>query len=804
KQTVRRVDLTGAPVATLHTEFFLVVTQPVRAYSARDMPFSEVRVRPLTTPDLLDPNSHGVGAFGQMLFWPTLSSNGQPLDFLLECLDRDGRRLTLHTPLLFVGERITPIDPPPKTGPAFTVEVAPAATVVSTWARRPIDGLAQNIALAESATPGETSVETHRLRFTGTPAPAPTLSSTPSLVDADVVLPAVQRLGPLGAATTTTVVYPAAYLADGYGGSNAVLEQFLTVQAAVAVDFTKGSDRAGGFLAPSLSIQAVTRRQGAVGDPAGYTSAGFDAKTALAGLLPRLFGLFDLTDLLDALGVFDHAPKFLTSALDQVAAVLQDLSALQRSLQDAEARLTADAGSAPTKALQTAAADALAALAPRAAAVASAAEAVVAAVTGLQQPAVPSSPEDVAAVLQADVAALTSALAALSTAVSASALPTATRSAITGPLTSVTAVLQDAGALFAAVSSFVQGLTSGGLTQRAAYTWSTPLANFPSGTSASDALFVAQQVGKPQSHLALTVEAHPSGADSGVEVTAEITDFALNLFPGASLVALVFDRLAFHAGTGSKADVDVAFEGIVFQGVLGFVNTLKDLIPFDGFSDPPYLDVDSSGLKAGYDLGLPSVGVGVFSLENISLHAGVNVPFLGDALTVEFSFCTRDKPFRLTVLMIGGGGFVGLTLSPKGLVVLEMSLEAGACLSIDLGVASGSVSVMVGIYLRLEGEGGSLTGYFRLRGEVDVLGLISASLTLELSLTYDFGSGKLIGRASLDVEVDIFLISFSVKVSCERKLAGSNGDPTYAELLDIDAAGVAPAWDDYCAAFAAD
>ncbi|MCW2776309.1 MAG: uncharacterized protein JWN17_34, partial [Frankiales bacterium] len=389
KQTVRRVDLTGAPVATLHTEFFLVVTQPVRAYSARDMPFSEVRVRPLTTLDLLDPNSHGVGAFGQTLFWPTLASTGQPLEVLLECLDRDGRRLTLHTPLLFVGERITPIDPPPATGPAFTVEVAPAATVVSTWASRPIDGLAQHIALAESATPGETSVETHRLRFTGTPAAAPTLSSTPSLVDADVVLPAVQRLGPLGAATTTTVVYPAAYLADGYGGSNAVLEQFLTVQAAVAVDFTKGSDRAGGFLAPSLSIQAVTRRQGAVGDPAGYTSAGFDAKTALAGLLPKLFGLFDLTDLLDALGVFDHAPKFLTSALDQIAALLQDLSSLQRSLHDAEDRLTADAGSAPTKALQSAAADALTALAPKAAAVTSAAEAVVAAVTGLQQPASP-------------------------------------------------------------------------------------------------------------------------------------------------------------------------------------------------------------------------------------------------------------------------------------------------------------------------------------------------------------------------------------------------------------------------------
>ena len=454
--------------------------------------------------------------------------------------------------------------------------------------------------------------------------------------------------------------------------------------------------------------------------------------------------------------------------------------------------------------MQDAAKAAVAALGPQTAAVSTAADAVVAAVTDLQKPAVPSSPADVTAAISGHVTDLIAALDGLTAALASAALPTATRAAVEGPLHAVQGVLKDAGALFTAVSSFVQGLTQGGLTQRASYTWQTPLTNWPKGPPEL-ALFVGEQPGKPQSHLALTVEAHPAGAQSGVDVTAELTDFALNLFPETSLVALVFDRLAFRAGTGRKADVDVSFEGIQFQGVLGFVNTLKELIPFDGFSDPPYLDVDSSGLQAGFDLALPSVGVGVFSLENISLHAGVDVPFLGDALTVGFSFCTRDKPFRLTVMMIGGGGFVGLTLSPKGLVVLEMSLEAGACLSIDLGVASGSVSIMVGVYLKLEGQGGSLTGYFRIRGEVDVLGLISASITLELSLTYDFGSGKMIGRASIDIEVEVFLVSFSVSVSCERKLAGSNGDPTYAALLDIDpTAGTAPAWDAYCAAFAAD
>ena len=122
------------------------------------------------------------------------------------------------------------------------------------------------------------------------------------------------------------------------------------------------------------------------------------------------------------------------------------------------------------------------------------------------------------------------------------------------------------------------------------------------------------------------------------------------------------------------------------------------------------------------------------------------------------------------------------------------------------------MSITVGVYLRLEGEDGSLTGYFRIRGEVDVLGLISASITLELSLKYEFASGKLVGRASIDVQVSILFFSFSVSVSCERRLAGSNGDPTFAEFLGIAADGTVPdpggadggvpAWTDYCSAFA--
>jgi hypothetical protein len=303
--------------------------------------------------------------------------------------------------------------------------------------------------------------------------------------------------------------------------------------------------------------------------------------------------------------------------------------------------------------------------------------------------------------------------------------------------------------------------------------------------------------------LALAVEGRASGIDSvQVESLAELRDFTLNLLPGAELVRFKFDHLSFRAGSTGKPDVDVVLHEIEFLGVLGFVEVLKELIPFDGFSDPPFLDVTDEGLTAGFTLALPSVAVGVFSLSNVSLGADVRVPFLGESVTVGFDFCTRERPFTLAVLFIGGGGWFGLRISPDGLDVLEMGLEAGAILAVDFGVASGSISAMLGIYLRLEADEGSLAGYFRLRGEVDVLGLISASVELYLELLYEFATGKMVGSASLTIKVEVLFFSTSVTIRAERRFAGSNGDPTFLEVMGLEPDGTSPAWSEYCLAFA--
>ncbi|MET0901515.1 MAG: LysM peptidoglycan-binding domain-containing protein [Mycobacterium sp.] len=333
--------------------------------------------------------------------------------------------------------------------------------------------------------------------------------------------------------------------------------------------------------------------------------------------------------------------------------------------------------------------------------------------------------------------------------------------------------------------------------QTVRYVWNPKIDPWPDKDAA-----VFEPTG-PDPRLPISVELRTSkdGTPESV-ISAKLPNFRLQLLPGDdALMAMTFEHIAFRTVTGGKPEVDVQFGDMEFLGVLSFVEKLRRVIPLDGFSDPPFVDITTEGATAGFSLALPSVAIGVFSLENIALGADCRIPFLGEAVTVGFFFCTKEAPFRLTVLAIGGGGWVGIRLSPMGLVMLEMGLEAGASLSVNLGVASGSVSVMVGVYLRLEDKKGQLTAYFRIRGEVEVLGIASASITLELSLRFDIGTGKLIGRASLTVEIEVLFFSASVEIVVERRLAGSKGDPSLRDIMPPDEGGQ-EIWNQYYAAFA--
>lgn len=291
--------------------------------------------------------------------------------------------------------------------------------------------------------------------------------------------------------------------------------------------------------------------------------------------------------------------------------------------------------------------------------------------------------------------------------------------------------------------------------------------------------------------LATTLRAPLDGSEPTFESRGELSGFAIE-FEGA--VKVTVGRIAFTARTGRKLDVTAEGVELGFEGPLEFVNTIRRFIPAEGFSDPPAVSVTPEGISAGYSLGLPTIGVGIFSLENVSLSAELTLPFVDKPAGFRFALSERHDPFLVTVSLFGGGGFFSLGVQAGGPLEVEASIEFGGNISLDIIVASGGVHVMAGIYFKLAGSKVSLSGYLRAGGALEVLGLITITAEFYLALNYE--DGIVSGDASLTVGIEILFFSTHVTLSVHKEFAGAAGDPTFDELVEPDD------WATYCAAFA--
>jgi len=314
-------------------------------------------------------------------------------------------------------------------------------------------------------------------------------------------------------------------------------------------------------------------------------------------------------------------------------------------------------------------------------------------------------------------------------------------------------------------------------------------------TSELGNLFKFERLENGQFYLLATMTTLFEGGQQSFAVEGAMERFALT-FLGSLTVN--FAALRFKSVNGQKPDVSAEGVDLVFDGPLKFINTLRDILPADGFSDPPYVTVDGAGILAGYTLAVPSLGIGIFSLQNLALSAQLSIPFIGKPAAVRFAVSERQKPFLVSVTIFGGGGFFAMTVSSNGLEQIEAAIEFGGNLSLNLGVASGGVYVMAGIYFSLAGDETKLTGYLRCGGYLSVLGLISISIEFYLGFTYrrKGDGGEVWGQASVKVAVKIAFFSTSVTLTVERRFAGAAGDPTFEQVVAPDD------WNAYCAAFA--
>jgi hypothetical protein len=312
-------------------------------------------------------------------------------------------------------------------------------------------------------------------------------------------------------------------------------------------------------------------------------------------------------------------------------------------------------------------------------------------------------------------------------------------------------------------------------------------------------------------------------------VTAELTNFRLEMVPSFPCLNLVFETLKFESLDGASPDVTPMIIDVEFVGALSYLSEIAKYLGALGGgsgaaalattgqgdvhalttivdSGPLKIDVDGSGIKASLNIALPDIAIGVFSLKNMSFGAALKIPFTGGSVTLDFNFCSRQSPFELLVMGFGGGGYVLITFDSIGIVMLEISLEFGAGISFGIGgIASGMVEIKGGLMIRWdrlpEGDKLSFMVFIRIAGALDILGLIKVSLTFYLELLYETlpeklpPGDKLTGTATLTIEITILFFTIPVELSVTKELAGK--DPRFGELMPVQ-----EDWDAYCEAFA--
>jgi hypothetical protein len=825
KVTERKFHITlpGNP-AYLRQRMYIVVREPAKFFLSQavnaktqqrfdlQMPFRRVRITTMVTPDLDAPAN-------QSRFYPMVFGD----DFLFHIVAEglDGKEIEFSAPLLFL-DTSAQGDNPSTLGPTATDYEQK---------RGSCDLRGQNVVFAESTDPkapdrvkpGSTRLETASITYGAEiledEATLRALKTPchfyPAVRQARVVVPAIRHLA--GNDAPVNVKYHAAYLQHGFepGNQQNAGQVFLEILGGSDVNFTAAGhgDRTGALITPNMRMTGLSRLLGPIAGSLDKVRAGtFDPTDFFNSAAPLLFGTIPLAGILKALDFSDlgKLPRFMTEAVHVTEEVLQDIAAIQTyigglSSHQVQARLSAAAS--PVELVT---------------AVTNDVGQITKDLTQLVNDPLNLPPTLVADLRRlagdpqnaGDLQKLVESLPAMGD------LADAKRS-LQQICTRLNKELADA--------AFLDALAAEQLTVK--FEWKPEIQAW--GFSSPDvlkdpqgnALFLPQQI----NGCTISVELHVkrSTGEPTADIYCGLRDFRLQLIAPTKFLTLHFDAVEFTAASGKKPDVNVKLnskDGVEFVGPLSFVETLRQLIPVDGFSDPPALAITADGIDASYSMGLPIVGIGVFTLQNLSLGAGFNIPFIGKPLSVRFNFCKRDQPFLLTVSMFGGGGFFGLVIDPHGVQTLEAALEFGASVAMDFGVATGCVSVMAGIYFSMAGSDVNLDGFLRIDGLVEALGIVTVSIVIDLELQYESASNSVAGDATIIIEVSVLFFSASVPLHCHKQFAG--GEPaqpqqamarmpaaaapalaparlsrvTFEDLMKPDA-NVQP-WHDYCRAFA--
>lgn len=279
------------------------------------------------------------------------------------------------------------------------------------------------------------------------------------------------------------------------------------------------------------------------------------------------------------------------------------------------------------------------------------------------------------------------------------------------------------------------------------------------------------------------------------KVEGEITGDWKMTIGGTEILIIHKSRLEFDEG--GQLHFRIRPEQIELPAAMKFISELLAKLS-DGASGLT-IRIEPTGISSILSLPLPDIQAGSFGISGLSLGATLALRWIdsdpqgrqGFSIGLAFNLAFPDRPFALTIFILGGGGY--LTVESKyfpttGAVNTEvsMAITASASLAITLGVISGGVFVYFGITARYTaGQGGLYVGVlFLIVGRVSVLGIVSASVRLSLAAEYT-PDGGLLGHGHVSLEIKIcWCFTLHVSKDVTYKLNSGGG----SSRLD------APAW----------
>jgi len=306
------------------------------------------------------------------------------------------------------------------------------------------------------------------------------------------------------------------------------------------------------------------------------------------------------------------------------------------------------------------------------------------------------------------------------------------------------------------------------------YDWETPLETFD---VAGAPLFYMQTPGDGLT-LAVAVDIDFAADTRSATVKGIIKPFAIKLFGTADIATIKFDGAGFTSVNGQTPTFQAKVSGVELGSMMEFIEALQEYFSPGGGQNGFYNDLTlfPPGIEAGYIYSAPFIAVGELEFINISLKVCARLPFDGSAAEFEFDFASSELPFLIAAPPYGGGGYLQMIATAKGIQQFSLEFVFGGVAAIAFGPLSAQGRLVAGISVHQNGDDQNITALIEAVGEGNIACFgICVAITVGATRS---GKGALQGFSDYSFSFSVGWITFTYGFRAGYTVQGgsSSGD----------------------------